>query len=208
MKYLLIAFCLCVAISCGETPKQVSNNPQQTVMKDSNIIKKEAANPYVQVDVSSMDMAYLPADYPIKKMNGQATGSPVARVIYSRPHRGGRKLFGELVQWGQPWRLGANEATEIEFFQPVTIQNKRVEKGQYVIYAVPYEDRWTIVFNRNLFAWGLKFNPVDDVLQVDVPTTIKQQMVEHFTMSFMQAEKGAHLIMAWEDREARLPIQF
>src|SRR5687768_4091174 len=130
MKYLPVVFFLTLLISCNETPKPGSGAAQQSVLKDSNILKKEAANPYVQVDVSPMDMAYFPIDYPIKKMNGQATGSPVVRVIYSRPHRGGRKLFGELVKWGQPWRLGANEATEIEFFQPVTIQNKRVEKGQ------------------------------------------------------------------------------
>jgi hypothetical protein len=207
MKYLLVVFCLFVLISCDDAPKPVANPSQPTVIKDSNIIKREAANPYVQVDVSPMDMAYFPTDYPIKKMNGQTTGAPVARVIYSRPHRGGRKLFGELVKWGQPWRLGANEATEIQLFQPVTIQNKRLEKGQYVLYAIPYEDRWTIVFNRNLYSWGLKFNPADDVLKIDVPAVTKEQMVEHFTMSFEAVNNGAQLIMAWENKEARLPIQ-
>ncbi|RYZ25379.1 MAG: DUF2911 domain-containing protein, partial [Chitinophagaceae bacterium] len=119
MKYLLLVFSLSFFISCDDAPKQVSNPSQQTVIKDSNLIKKETANPYVQVDISPMDMLYFPTDFPIKQMDGQENGLPQARVIYSRPHRGGRKLFGELVKWGQPWRLGANEATEIEFFVPV-----------------------------------------------------------------------------------------
>ena len=208
MKYLFVVVCLSLFISCDDAPKHTPDSSQKTVIKDSNIIKKEAVNPYVQVDVSPMDMAYFPADFPIKKMNGQAAGLPLARVIYSRPHRGGRQLFGELVKWGQPWRLGANEATEIQFFGPVSIQSQKVEKGQYIIYAIPYEDHWTIVLNRNLYSWGLKFSQADDVLKVDIPATTKAQMVEHFTMSFEPIINGAELIMAWEDREARLPIQF
>ncbi|HEY0040488.1 MAG TPA: DUF2911 domain-containing protein [Flavisolibacter sp.] len=208
MKYLVIIFCLSMLLSCDQSPKPTATAAQTTIIKDSNIIKKETANPYVQVDISPMDMAYFPADYPIKKMNSEVSGSPMARVIYSRPHRGGRKLFGELVKWGQPWRLGANEATEIEFFQSATIQNKRIGKGQYILYAIPYEDRWTIVFNRNLYSWGLKFNPSDDVMKVDVPVSSKDQLVEHFTMSFEPVANGAQLIMAWENKEARLPIQF
>ena len=208
MKYLVISFCLFMLLSCDQSPKPTSATAQPTILKDSNLIKKEAANPYVQVDVSPMDMAYFPTDYPIKKMNGEVNGSPLVRTIYSRPHRGGRALFGELVKWGQPWRLGANEATEIQFFQPAIIQNQQIEKGQYILYAIPYENRWTIVFNRNLYSWGLKFNQADDVMKVDVSVSTKNQMVEHFTMSFEPSANGAQLIMAWENKEARLPIQF
>jgi hypothetical protein len=209
MKYPLVVLCVFLFLSCNDQAKTNPSGTQQIIRKDSSIIKKEAANPYVQVDVSPMDMAYFPADYPIQKMNGKANSLPLARVIYSRPHRGGRKLFGELVKWGQPWRLGANEATEIELFLNATIQNKQLPKGQYILYAIPFEDHWTIVFNRNLYAWGLKFNPADDVLKIDIPARTKAQMVEHFTMSFEAApNNSAQLIMAWEDREARLPIQF
>ncbi|RYZ27783.1 MAG: DUF2911 domain-containing protein [Chitinophagaceae bacterium] len=54
----------------------------------------------------------------------------------------------------------------------------------------------------------MKFNPADDVLKIDIPAVTKAQIVEHFTMSFEPIINGAELIMAWEDREARLPIQF
>lgn len=206
MKYLLVICCLLFIVSCSNSPAPPPSS--QIIVKDSNIIKKEAANPYVQVDVSPMDMAYFPADYPIKKMNKEEVAPPVARVIYSRPHRGGRKLFGELVKWGQPWRLGANEATEIRFFQPVTILDKKIDKGQYVMYAIPYEDKWTIVLNSNLYSWGLKFDSTKDVFKFDVPAAIKPQTIEYFTMMFEKTTTGADLLMAWEAREVRLPIQF
>jgi hypothetical protein len=132
----------------------------------------------------------------------------VARIIYSRPHRQDRQIFGQIVKWGEPWRLGANEATEIQLFQPITIQGKRVERGQYILYAIPHEDRWTIIFNSNLFTWGLKFDLSKDVARFDVPATKKDQQVEYFSMVFETTATGADLVMAWEDREARLPIQF
>ena len=206
MKYLLAVYFLFIIASCASDKTPPAS--QTTVIKDSNIIQKETKNPYVQVDVSPMDMAYFPTDYPVKKMNAKASGTPLARVIYSRPHRSGRKLFGGLVKWGQPWRLGANEATEIQFFQPVTIQNKRLEKGQYIMYAIPHEDRWIIAFNRNLYSWGLEFDPSEDVMQVEVPAITKAQVVEDFTMNFEKTSTGADLIMAWESMEVRLPIQF
>lgn len=203
MKHLFV-LCLFAVVSCNDAPSA----GQPAIRKDSTIIKKEAANPYVQVDVSPMDMAYFPADYPIRKMNEGTTKPPVMRVIYSRPHRGGRKLFGDLVKWGQPWRLGANEATEIQFFQSVIIQNKKVEKGQYLLYAIPYQDKWTIVLNSKLYSWGLKFNPSKDVIAFDVPSVDKPQLIEYFTMIFDKTATGADLLMAWENTEVRLPIQF
>ena len=165
-------------------------------------------NPYAPVDLSPMDIAYLPSEYPLRKMYGEVQGPPVARVRDSRPHRQGRQIFGNIVKWGEAWRLGANEATEIQFFQPVTIQNKRFERGTYILYAIPYQDHWTIVLNTNLYTWGLKFNLSNDAARFDVPAETKDQMLEHFTMVFEKTATGSELIMAWENREARLPIQF
>lgn len=207
MKQPLFLLCLFICFSCEQKPAAPSPS-QQTAVQGASLPKKETANPYVAVDVSPMDMAYFPADFPLQKMNGRAPGLPVARVIYSRPHRGGRSLFGNLVQWGQPWRLGANEATEIEFFQAVSVQKKRIDKGSYVLYAIPYQDRWTVVLNKNLYSWGLRFDPRDDAARFDVPVTNKPQIVEHFTMTFEKTATGADLIMVWENTEVRLPFQF
>ena len=64
-----------------------------------------------------------------------------ARVIYGRPQKAGRPFFGPggLVDYGQVWRLGANEATEIEFFESVRIGGKKIAKGRYTLYAVVNE---------------------------------------------------------------------
>ena len=194
-------------VSCNEQRSQTAARPT-LVPKDSNLIKTDSINPYAPIDVSPMDMSYFPVDYPVRKMSGREKRQPVARVIYSRPHRQGRRIFGVLLKYGDPWRLGANEATEIEFFQPVTIQDKKIAKGKYVLYAIPYQDKWSIVFNSNLNTWGLTPNPKDDVFKFDIPIQITNQPVEYFSMAFQKADNGADLVMAWDTVVARLPIQF
>src|SRR5688500_2914079 len=73
------------------------------------------------LDKSLMDMSYYPVDYPKLKMTGAVADPLIARVIYSRPQKNGRTVFGDLIKFGSVWRLGANEATEIEFFRDVVI---------------------------------------------------------------------------------------
>lgn len=208
MKNVLLLLLPTFLLSCqnSEVPEPASLKPP--VISDSNIAKRDPANPYAPVDLSPMDIAYLPSDYPIKKMNGEESGMPVARILYSRPHRQGREIFGNIVKWGEPWRLGANEATEIRLFQPVTIQGKQIPTGQYTLYALPYEDRWTIVFNSDLYTWGLRFNTAKDVAKFDIPVTTKDRMVEYFTIVFDETGQGADLVLAWANKEARLPLQF
>jgi hypothetical protein len=169
MKYLIGFMLLAGIISCNDTSSSSSSSstPRPRILpKDSNIISGEMANPYVSVDLSPMDMVWLPVDYP--KLTVKRS-SPVARVIYSRPHKQNRKIFGNLVKYGERWRLGANEATEIELFRPITIQEKTVAKGRYVLYCIPEVDRWTIVFNSNLFCWGLNLDSSKDVYRFTIP---------------------------------------
>jgi hypothetical protein len=203
MKYLLVWLLLTSLIACNEQPAPASPRPK-LIPKDS-IVKGELANPYAGVDVSPMDMSYLPADYP--KMTVKRP-IPVARVIYSRPHKQGRKIFGSLVKYGELWRLGANEATEIEFFIPVTIQNTKVAKGKYIIYCVPDSNQWTIVLNSNLYSWGLTLDPSMDLHRFVIPAKVKNQSVEYFSMIFQSTATGADLVMAWDNVEARLPLQY
>jgi hypothetical protein len=141
-------------------------------------------------------------------MNGEAKEAPVARVIYSRPHRSGRKIFDSLIHFNENWRLGANEASEIEFFRPVTIQNKQVARGRYVIYAIPEQDRWMLVLNTNLYSWGLKMDSTRDLHRFTIPVQIMPRAVEYFSMVFQPADKGAELVIAWDNIVARLPFRY
>jgi len=132
----------------------------------------------------------------------------LARVIYSRPHKQGRTIFGNLLKYGEHWRLGANEATEIELFQNAVIQNKKVARGRYILYAIPQAAHWTIAFNRNVHSWGLKQDTAQDAYRFTIPVEKAVAPVEFFTMVFQKTATGADLLMAWDDAAARLPFSF
>jgi hypothetical protein len=159
------------------------------------------------LDKSPMDMSYFPTDYPILKTQNKATTSPVARVVYSRPQKDNRTIFGELVEYNKVWRLGANEATEIEFFKDVTIAGKKVAKGRYTLYAIPAQDKWTIILNKDTDTWGaFVYDEKKDVLRTDVPVQLLASPVDAFSMSFNKTDNGMTLFIAWDNVSVNLPI--
>src|SRR6185295_4014624 len=122
------------------------------------------------MDKSPMDMSYYPNSYPVLKIQDKATDPLVARVIYSRPQKNGRVIFGDLLEYGKVWRLGANEATEIEFYQNVKINNVKIKKGRYTLYCIPYTDKWTFILNKETDTWGsFKYDSKKDIVRMDVP---------------------------------------
>ena len=161
----------------------------------------------IPVDKSPMDMVYFPDEYPVLKIKEKVKEPPIARVIYSRPQKAGRTVFGDLIEYGKVWRLGANEATEIEFFKDVKIGGKRVPKGKYTLYAVVNPEQWTLILNKDTDTWGaFKYDEKKDFLRVNVPVRKEPQPVESFTMYFEKAGSGVNLDMAWDDIKATLPI--
>ena len=160
-----------------------------------------------ELDKSSMDVSYYPANYPILKIQNKVTETPVARVIYSRPSKQGRKVFGELVEYGKVWRLGANEATEIEFFSDVKIGSKKISKGRYSLYAIVNEKNWTFIVNKDTDVWGaFKYDPKKDVARLELSVEKTEEVVEALAMVFEKSATGINLIVAWEQVRVTIPI--
>ncbi len=160
------------------------------------------------VDKSPADISYCPQNYPILKMNGKTSSSPVARLIYSRPQKAGREIFGGIVGYDEVWRLGANEATEIEFFSNVKIDGKPLAKGRYTLYAICESAKWTLIFNTEKDIWGLSYNPKKDVLRVDVPVQKSTDTTETFTMYFDDMHGKAQLNILWDDTKVSMPFTY
>lgn len=198
---------VCAMLSCDRKADTTGENVKLDSLPSIN------KNTYASADQSPMDMSYYPTGFPLQKMAGKdSAASPIARVVYSRPHKKGRQVFGDsensLCRYGRPWRLGANEATEIEFFRPVKIGGKEVAAGRYVIYCIPYADHWTLVLNSNLYTWGLHMDTTKDILKVEVLTMELSPELEDFTMVFLPADHGSDLLMAWDNVKVIMPIMF
>jgi len=160
------------------------------------------------LDKSPMDVSYSPVNYPILKMDGKVKSAPVARVIYSRPQKLGREIFGGIVAYDKVWRMGANEATEIEFFRNVKIGGKTLDKGRYTMYGICTDTMWTIIFNTEKDVWGLYYNPKKDVLRVNEPVQKNDGSVEALTMYFEDTTGGTKLNILWDTTKVSLPINF
>ena len=163
---------------------------------------------FPDMDQSPMDMSYYPVNYPILKIQDKVTEPPVARVIYSRPQKNGRVVFGGLNEYGKVWRMGANEATEIEFFQAVTVGGKPVPKGRYTLCTIPDTAKWTVILNTDTDTWGsFKYNSKKDLIRVDVPVQKSADPIEALGMYFSGTDDGFNLNAGWDNFTVSIPMK-
>ena len=203
-------FLLPFLLSCTDGKENNTAPPAAVTKPDSSIRTKSdtSINPYIQVDISPMDMSYYPVDYPKMKMAKATSSLPLARVIYSRPHLQGRHVFHEVLKYDEPWRLGANESMEFDLYNDAVIQGQKIKSCRYVLYCIPQPDEWTIILNSNIDSWGLQPDPAKDVARFTVPVIKTNHSLEYFTMVFQQTGNGAGLLIAWDNVEVRLPLKF
>lgn len=210
MRKLLLLLTPLLFFGCKEDEeKPVTSDIPPTKIDSQRIKVLPQVNHYTVPDRSPMDMIYFPRDYALLKMSGKATSQPLMRVIYSRPQKQNRKIFGDLVKYDIPWRLGANESTEIEFFSTATIQGKKIKPGRYVLYCIPQETKWTFVFNSNLYSWGLEQSRQQDLMQFDSPVEKTNIPIEFFTIaSEVVDDKTTDLLFLWDEIRTKLTISF
>lgn len=162
---------------------------------------------YPIVDPSPMDALYYPLN--AVKVKKDDMSMPIIKVLYSRPSKKGREVFGVLEQFDKVWRLGANENTEICFSKSVNIGDKKVKAGTYSLFAIPSKDKWTIILNKQTDRWGaFSYDESKDIVRVVVPTTKTEKVIETFSMTFTDFAAGANLFMAWDNTQVMLPILF
>lgn len=173
----------------------------------SFVVLQAQSSKFPAVDKSPLDVSYYPVNYPVLKIQDKITEPLLARVIYSRPQKAGRVIFGELVEYGKIWRLGANEATEVEFYKEVRIGGKKIPKGRYTLYALVNKEQWTMILNRETDVWGsFKYDAKKDVARVEVPVQTAAEVMESLVFTFEKAGAGINLVMAWDTIRISLPI--
>jgi hypothetical protein len=211
MKTPSLLLFICFLSFCCTNKKENDKTPVADTIKEDTAAKikpEKIVNSLAPVDISPMDMSYFPADYPKLKMDKPDMAAPMARVVYSRPHLQGRKLFHDVLKYDEPWRLGANEATEIDFYKDAYIQGKKIKAGRYILYSIPAQDKWTIILNSNIDSWGLHPDASKDIAKFKVPATQTSNSIEYFTMIFLPTTTGTDLLMVWDNVEIKLPISF
>ncbi|HEX8607218.1 MAG TPA: DUF2911 domain-containing protein [Pedobacter sp.] len=155
------------------------------------------------LDGSPADLAYYPAN------SAQKNTAPDIKLIYARPSKKGRVVFGELEKYGVVYRLGANESNEITFFKDVTIGGKPVKAGSYSLFAIPNKDKWTLIINSKINSWGAyTYDQAKDVVRTEVPVVTLATPIEALSMMFTKTDTGASLNIGWDTVSVALPITF
>lgn len=131
------------------------------------------------------------------------------KITYSQPQKRGRETFGKLVPYGEVWRTGANETTEITVTGDVMVNNQLLKSGTYSIFTIPQQDRWTIIINADVGLWGsYNYNSKLDVMRFDVPVQRNSVFFEGFTMLFDQKNDLADLLIMWDTVKLSVPFKF
>lgn len=165
---------------------------------------------FPDLDVSPLDAAhyprraafqnYLDADDPDR--------TQIMKVVYSRPYKKDRNIFGELLKFGELWRLGANEATEVTFYQPVEIAGKYVSSGTYTMLAELHQDHWIWKLSKERFVAGTSnLDASQHIISTKIATSKVDDVREQFTIGFQKIDDyNVHMVFEWDQTQARLPI--
>jgi DUF2911 family protein len=161
---------------------------------------------WIQGDASGVARRPSPVDSTSVALDGGTI-----KICYGRPSQRGRTIMGALVPYGEPWRLGANEATAIHVPFRARIAGIDVGPGWYSLYVIPQAKQWRIVVNRNAQRWGVPINDEvreRDVGSVVVPVEHLDRPVETLTITLSRASgSSATMSVEWENTRVRLPIE-
>ena len=157
-----------------------------------------SAQSFPGLQKSPTDIAYAKADRRAK---------PTIKVIYSRPQKKDRAIFGKLVPYGKVWRTGADEATEIKLLQDYKLDDGVVKAGTYSLFTIPGEKEWTIILNSDLDSWGAySYDESKDIARITVPVSKASQTIEAMGIGFKAVDKGYHMVIGWDDTYVEVPF--
>lgn len=139
----------------------------------------------------------------------QRVGVTDVEILYNRPGVRGRKIWGELVPYGEVWRTGANENTTISFSTPVKVEGNELPAGTYGLHTLPTEGEWTIILSKDAEAWGsYQYKPENDAARIQVTSRRTDRAVERMRFTFEDVtDDSAEVVLAWENLEVPFTVE-
>jgi hypothetical protein len=135
-------------------------------------------------------------------------------VTYGRPFtknpRTGevRKIWGGLVPYGEPWRMGADEATLLLTQKPIELGGKIIPAGAYTLYMVPNENGASqLAISTRLGGWGVPVDTGHDLARVDLQKEALDKSADQFTMAVEKNPAGGGVLkLKWENTQFSVPF--
>jgi len=128
-------------------------------------------------------------------------------VNYSSPHMRGRKIFGDLVPFGEVWRAGADDATSFVPNVDVIVGGKNVPAGKYTMFTLPTQTKWILIISKQTGEWGIPYPGEQfDFARMEMKVSKLSSPLENFTISFDQAGTSCTMKLDWETTRASIDI--
>ncbi len=150
---------------------------------------------------------HMPKPSPTITVNQEFSTSFI-KLTYSRPAARGRFIFGHLIPFGQVWRTGANQATQITFGEEVYVAGQALPAGTYALYTIPGLEQWKIIFNKEVHNWGaVGYDKSKNVVAVTVPVQHHKKTQESLRISLEDLTNNSALLnIAWANVSVEVPI--
>ena len=138
-------------------------------------------------------------------------------IVYGRPYTKdpktgqNRKIWGELVPYGEVWRTGADEATLLITQKPIVIGETTIPAGAYTLWTLPNEDGTAkLIINKQIGQWGIgpgSYDQEQDLARVDLKKEALDAPVDQFTMAIAKNPSGGGVLkMMWENTAFSTPF--
>ena len=133
---------------------------------------------------------------------------PLVKVLYGRPSKQNQEVFGNLVPFGEVWRTGYNEGTEVKFYKKVRFGDQMVAAGTYTLLTIPGEKEWKVILSSQLDTWGaFQYNPTFNVAEVTVPVG-KGEDLKTFSIAFKKQNEAINMVLGWDITRIKVPLVF
>ncbi len=149
-----------------------------------------------------------------KETVGYSSDNASFEVVYSRPYKKGRLIFGSeedgaLVPFGKYWRTGANAATTFETSSEISFNGEPLKAGKYALFTFPYEDNWTVALSSesDVFFAISQPDPKLDVLKTSVDVKYLESPLEQFTIEFSKDSTYVNMSLMWDKTSVSIPLE-
>jgi len=165
---------------------------------------------------------YVPGRFGLRTYRG----GKWIEVLYGRPIKRGRDLFGSGDSYGKAlragapvWRAGANVSTRLDTEAPLVVNGTTIAPGRYTLFIDLKPGGWTFVVSRwraqtrwepnfSVGLWGaFGYTPEKDVVRAPMIIEPLPFSVDELTWSFLDMTRtGGRLAILWDTTMASIPF--
>jgi hypothetical protein len=118
-------------------------------------------------------------------------------ITYGRPSLKGRDMLSKAPV-GTVWRLGANQATEIETAADLKIGNTVLKAGKYSLWAKKTGDTtWVLAFHPKTGVWGQPELKEGYVAELPLTFTTASSSAEEVTITLSENKGNGNVKIQW-----------